>query len=68
GPVELDFADVRPVAVDEHWPGMPILMVADAQRAIIGSRAASEVQGHWSSAPAFVAAARLAIERLTGRS
>ena len=68
GPVELDFADVGEVPLDERWPGMPILMVADARHAIIGSRAASEVHGHWSSAPAFVAAARLAIERLTERS
>jgi HTH-type transcriptional regulator, sugar sensing transcriptional regulator len=64
-PVALDFAPVRQVRGADRWPGMPILMVADQQRAIIGSRSASQVQGHWSSAPPFVAAARLAIERLT---
>lgn len=65
GPVELDFAAVR-VATDQHdWPGMPVLAVFDQQSAIIAARKGHEVQGHWSSAPAFVAAARLALERFT---
>jgi hypothetical protein len=47
------------------WPGMPIIAVFDEQSAIIGARSGNEVTGHWSSAPAFVAAARLALERFT---
>jgi HTH-type transcriptional regulator, sugar sensing transcriptional regulator len=65
GPVELEFVEVNQIQNADRWPGMPILMVADDQRAIIGSRVANEVHGHWSSAPPFVAAARLALERLT---
>jgi sugar-specific transcriptional regulator TrmB len=63
GPTELGFADVGIVSGDHSWPGMPIISVVDDRSAIIGSRQGSEVRGHWSTAPAFVAAARLALER-----
>jgi sugar-specific transcriptional regulator TrmB len=64
-PVDLGFIPVKIVAADHSWPGMPIITVVDDQTAIVGSRSGSGVQGHWSSAPAFVAAARLALERFS---
>jgi HTH-type transcriptional regulator, sugar sensing transcriptional regulator len=63
GPVELGFAPVELVSGDHGWPGMPILAVVDDRSAIVGFRQGNEVRGHWSTAPAFVAAARLALER-----
>jgi HTH-type transcriptional regulator, sugar sensing transcriptional regulator len=63
GPVDLGFAPVEPVTEDPGWPGMPIIAVVDDRSAIIGARQGSNVQGHWSTAPAFVAAARLSLER-----
>jgi hypothetical protein len=42
---------------------MPIVAVVDDRSAVVASREKSEVRGHWSTAPAFVAAARLALER-----
>jgi hypothetical protein len=46
------------------WPGMPIIEVADRRSALIASRNGKEVQGHWSSASWFVAAAGMTLERL----
>lgn len=63
GPVDLGFAPVQLVSEDCGWPGMPIIAVVDNHSAIVGSRQGNEVHGHWSTAPAFVAAARLALER-----
>jgi sugar-specific transcriptional regulator TrmB len=63
GPVELGFAPVELASEDHGWPGMPIISVVDDRSAIVGSRQGSEVHGHWSTAPAFVASARLALER-----
>jgi HTH-type transcriptional regulator, sugar sensing transcriptional regulator len=65
GPVALDFASVDVVGDAHGWPGMPIIAVVDDRSAILGSRQGIEVWGHWSTAPAFVAAARLAFERFT---
>jgi HTH-type transcriptional regulator, sugar sensing transcriptional regulator len=62
-PVELDFVQVGTISKDHGWPGMPIISVVDNRSAIIGARQGSEVRGHWSTAPAFVAAARLALEQ-----
>jgi HTH-type transcriptional regulator, sugar sensing transcriptional regulator len=62
-PVELGFAPVELVSGDHGWPGMPIIAVVDDRSAIVGFRRGNEVRGHWSTAPAFVAAARLALER-----
>jgi HTH-type transcriptional regulator, sugar sensing transcriptional regulator len=61
-PVELGFASVDVVANEEGWPGMPIVMVVDDRSAILAARNGSEVRGHWSTAGAFVAAARLVLE------
>jgi sugar-specific transcriptional regulator TrmB len=62
-PVDLDFAPVGVVAYQASWPGMPILAVFDSNSAIIAARTGSEVHGYWSSAPSFLAAARLSLER-----
>jgi sugar-specific transcriptional regulator TrmB len=67
-PVSLDFSEVRVVSQEPNWPGMPILSIVDDRSAIIGSRNGAEVHGHWSTAPWFVAAARLTLERLGGAS
>jgi hypothetical protein len=37
--------------------------VVDGRSALLASRQGSEVRGHWSTAPTFVAGARLALER-----
>jgi sugar-specific transcriptional regulator TrmB len=66
GPVELGFAPVRQMSGDHGWPGMPVLAVVDDRSAIVASRQGNEVHGHWSTAPPFVAAARLAFERFGG--
>jgi hypothetical protein len=42
---------------------MPIIAGVDDRSAIVGFRQGNEVRGHWSTAPAFVAAARLALEQ-----
>jgi sugar-specific transcriptional regulator TrmB len=63
-PVDLEFAAVGIVPEGNEWPGAPIIMVVDDRSAIVGSRQGSQVQAHWSTAPAFVAAARLALEQL----
>jgi sugar-specific transcriptional regulator TrmB len=63
GPVELGFAPVEVVNPDQAWPGMPIIAVVDDRSAILASRRDADVRGHWSTAPVFVAAARLAFER-----
>jgi HTH-type transcriptional regulator, sugar sensing transcriptional regulator len=65
GPARLEFIEVRDVPGEGSWPGMPIIMVTDDRSAIIGARQGNEVEGHWSSAAPFIAAARLALERLT---
>ena len=65
GPVELGFAPVEVVETGgSGWPGMPVILVVDDRSAIVAARDGNEVRGHWSTAPSFVAAARLALERL----
>jgi HTH-type transcriptional regulator, sugar sensing transcriptional regulator len=67
GPVELGFAQVEVVPAGRlGWPGMPIIAVVDDRVAVVAGRQGSEVRGHWSTAPSFVAAARLALERFRG--
>jgi sugar-specific transcriptional regulator TrmB len=63
-PVELDFAPVNVVSSDHPWPGLPLICVVDDRSAVLAAREGNEVRGHWSTAPAFVAAARLALGRL----
>ncbi|MBA3496348.1 MAG: hypothetical protein H0T86_04515 [Gemmatimonadales bacterium] len=64
GPVDLGFAVVEVVSGTQPWPGMPIISVVDDRSAILATRQGSDVRGHWSTAPAFVAGARLALEQL----
>jgi HTH-type transcriptional regulator, sugar sensing transcriptional regulator len=61
-PVDLGFAVVEVVKGAYPWPGMPIISVVDDRSAILAARQGADVRGHWSTAPAFVAAARLALE------
>ena len=68
GPADLGFAPVESVAEDgRSWPGMPIIAVVDERSGLVAARQGSDVRGHWSTAPSFVAAARLAFERFRGR-
>lgn len=63
-PVDLGFAVVEVVGGTQAWPGMPIISVVDGRSALLAARQGSEVRGHWSTAPAFVAGARLALEHI----
>jgi HTH-type transcriptional regulator, sugar sensing transcriptional regulator len=67
-PVDLGFSPVITVSARSDWPGMPIIAVVDGRSAVIASRESAQVRGHWSTAPAFVAAARLALERFQEQS
>jgi len=67
-PASLEFSEVRVLAQETSWPGMPIISVVDDRSAIIGSRNGAVVHGHWSTAPWFVAAALLTLERLSTAS
>jgi sugar-specific transcriptional regulator TrmB len=62
--VELPFAQVEVVGDLTSWPGEPLIAIMDSSGAVIAGREGSAVQGHWSSAPTFVAAAHLTLERL----
>ncbi len=62
-PVDLGFAVVEVVGGTQTWPGMPIISVVDDRSALLAARQGSEVRGHWSTAPTFVAGARLALEQ-----
>jgi sugar-specific transcriptional regulator TrmB len=64
GPVDLAFCSVEVISEGHPWPGIPIISVVDERSALLASRQGSDVRGHWSTAPAFVASARLALERL----
>lgn len=65
-PVELGFAVVEVVSGPLGWPGTPIVSVVDSRSAVIASRSGTEVRGHWSTAPSFIAAAHLALSQLRG--
>lgn len=60
-PVSLGFVPVTTVGV-RNWAGEPLLMITDERTAMVGSRQGSQVEGHWSTAAGFVAAARAAFE------
>jgi HTH-type transcriptional regulator, sugar sensing transcriptional regulator len=65
GAVDLDFAPVEVATREHRWPGMPIITIVDDRSAVVGARTGKDVRGHWSTAPAFIAAARLALERFS---
>jgi sugar-specific transcriptional regulator TrmB len=62
--VDLDFIGVEVIPAGHAWPGMPIITIVDESSALIAARQGSDVHGHWSAAPSFVAAARLTLDRL----
>ena len=62
-PVDLGFAVVEVVSGTHAWPGTPIISVVDDRSAILAARQGSGVRGHWTTAPAFGAGARLAREQ-----
>ena len=65
GAATLDFAPIEQLEdVGAAWPGVPLLCVVDGRRAVVATRRGAELAGHWSTAPTFVAVARLALERL----
>lgn len=66
GAATLPFAEVRSTIKGYRWPGMPLLAVVDDATAMVAARQGSEVNGYWGRAPAFVASARMSIERLRG--
>lgn len=69
GAAALDFASVDVISLDDtQWPGSPLIAIVDGRSAVIAARRGNEVTGHWSGAPAFVAAARLALAQLNGSS
>jgi HTH-type transcriptional regulator, sugar sensing transcriptional regulator len=61
--VDLDFISVEAIPTGHAWPGMPIIAIVDDTSALMAARQGSDVHGHWSAAPTFVAAARLTLER-----
>lgn len=65
GAVEIGFAEVRTLDAPPDWPGVPLLSVVDDRSALVASRQGTEVSGHWSTAPAFVAGARHSIDSLS---
>lgn len=62
-PLQLGFAAVEAVAGGDGWPGVPLVAVLDETRAVLAAREGNDVNGHWSSAPTFVAAARITFDR-----
>jgi hypothetical protein len=67
GPAQLGFAPITAIAETGAWPGTPLICVTDERTALIAARHGADVSGHWSTAPTFVAAARLAVEGLVPR-
>jgi sugar-specific transcriptional regulator TrmB len=63
-PVQLPFIRVEAIPSGFDWPGLPLVAILDGASAVIGTRDGVDVLGHWSSAPPFVAAARVTFERL----
>jgi len=64
GRLDLEFISVEAIPSGHAWPGMPIIAIVDDHGALIAARQGTDVQGHWSAGPSFVAAARLTFERL----
>jgi HTH-type transcriptional regulator, sugar sensing transcriptional regulator len=65
-PVNLEFVRVEAIPSGYAWPGFPLISVVDGRSAVMASRAGSDVRGHWSTAPSFVAAAQIIFDRLRG--
>jgi sugar-specific transcriptional regulator TrmB len=67
-PVQLGFAQVDALTGGDDWPGLPLVAIMDDASAVLASREGAEVKGHWSSAPTFVAAARITFDRFRAGS
>lgn len=63
-PVQLAFALVEEIDREMRWPGLPLVGVFDDRSAVLASREGVEIQGYWSSAPPFVAAARVTFDHM----
>ncbi len=63
-PPALGFAEVGLGHAPSDWPGVPIVGLFDGERAVIATREGAAVHGHWSSAPTFLAVARLTFHQL----
>ncbi len=62
--VDLAFAPVTIVAEhDLGWPGSPLIAVVDDRSALIAARNGTDISGHWSTSPVFVASARVLLDR-----
>ncbi len=67
GTASLEFADIHQVEpTNGSWPAEPFVGVVDQRTALLASRHAGDVNGHWSAAPTIVAAATLAFRQLSG--
>lgn len=64
GEASLPFTEIGIAAGTDAWPGLPLVAIVDDRSAVMASRAGTELEGHWSTAPTFVAAARLVFEQL----
>jgi sugar-specific transcriptional regulator TrmB len=64
GEASLPFTEIAVAAGSDAWPGLPLVAIVDDRSAVMAGREGAEVQGHWSTARTFVAAARLAFEHL----
>ncbi len=67
GPVDQAPAPVDVHGSAERWPGPAMLAVIDRRLALVGTMSGDRVEGYWTTGPALVAAADLAIDGLTGR-
>ena len=63
-PINLSFARVEAIPSSHHWPGLPLISIVDGRSAVVASREGGEVRGHWSTSPAFIAAARITFDHL----
>jgi sugar-specific transcriptional regulator TrmB len=66
--VRLPFVTVERIRTDLDWPGLPVIALFDGQSAVIAAREGSAVHGHWSTAPSFVASARVTLAHFRGAS
>jgi sugar-specific transcriptional regulator TrmB len=58
--------DLQRVTASGRWPGRPLVAVIDGRLAVVGTVEGERVNGHQGTAPAFVAAAGLALAALGG--
>jgi sugar-specific transcriptional regulator TrmB len=64
GEASLPFTEIGVAADPGDWPGLPLVAIVDDRSAVMAGREGIGIQGHWSTARTFVAAARLVFEQL----